>query len=104
MPFQLDYGVDTDAGGRADHSAKLTLTPSHLPGGPDSGKIRSAGLDVSYDDGVTWHEQRLDRTRDGWVTRLRAPGKAEHLTLRATAEDAYGNSVEQTVVRAVGLK
>ncbi|WP_239117018.1 S8 family serine peptidase [Planotetraspora phitsanulokensis] len=102
--IQLDYGVDTDAGGSADRSARLTLTPSHLPGGPDSGRIRSAGLDVSYDDGATWHRQRLDRTRDGWVTRLHAPADAEHLTLRATAEDTYGNSVEQTVVRAIGLK
>jgi subtilisin family serine protease len=102
--IQLDYGVDTDASGKADRSAKLTLTPSHLPGGPDSHAIHSAALDVSYDDGVTWHEQRLDQTHDGWRTKLRAPATAQHVTLRATAKDAYGDSVEQTIVRAFALK
>jgi hypothetical protein len=102
--IQLDYGVATDTSGKADRSAKLTLTPSHLPGGPDSSAIRSAGLDVSYDDGDTWHEQRLDRTHDGWHTRLRAPATAQHVTLRATAGDANGDGVEQTIVRAFALK
>jgi hypothetical protein len=102
--IQLDYGVDTDTSGKASRSAKLTLTPSHLPGGPDSKAIRSAGLDVSYDDGATWHEQRLDQTHDGWQTKLRAPATARYVTLRATAKDAYGDSVEQTIVRALALK
>ncbi|MBP2706978.1 S8 family serine peptidase [Microbispora sp. RL4-1S] len=102
--IQLDYGVDTDAAGRASRSAKLTLTPSHLPGGPGSGTIRTVGLAVSYDDGATWHEQRLDRKGDGWTTTLHAPGEAVDLTLRATAADTAGNGVEQTVVRALGLK
>jgi hypothetical protein len=102
--IQLDYGVDTDASGKAARSAKFTLTPSHLPGGPDSHAIRPAGLDVSYDDGATWHEQRLDQTHGGRQTKLRAPATAQHVTLRATAKDAYGNSVEQTIVRAFALK
>jgi hypothetical protein len=96
--------VDTDTSGKASRSAKLTLTPSHLPGGPDSKAIRSAGLDVSYDDGATWHEQRLDQTHAGWQTKLRAPATARYVTLRGTAKDAYGDSVEQTIVRALALK
>jgi hypothetical protein len=35
---------------------------------------------------------------------VRAPATAHHVTLRATAKDAYGDSVEQIIVRAFALK
>jgi subtilisin family serine protease len=102
--IQLDYTVDTDITHRAARSAPLTVTPSHLPGAPGSRSITSVTLDVSYDDGVTWRAQRLHRTAAGWTTDLKAPRNAQHVTLRAGAEDAYGNRVEQTITRAFGLK
>jgi pimeloyl-ACP methyl ester carboxylesterase len=43
-------------------------------------------------------------TKDGWTTGLRAPKSAQNVTLRTGAKDAYGNSVEQTITRAFGLK
>ncbi|GAA0459515.1 peptidase [Paractinoplanes deccanensis] len=102
--IQLDYEVDTDITHRASRTAAITVVPSHLPGAPSTKTIRSATLDVSYDDGVTWVTQRLRRTGDGWTTTLRAPRNAQHVTLRTGAEDRYGNSVEQTITRAFGLK
>ncbi|MEV6867899.1 hypothetical protein AB0M44_43820 [Streptosporangium subroseum] len=101
---QLDYTVNTDLTGRASRSAALTLTPSHLPTGPASTTIRSAGLDVSYDDGVTWSKEHPKQTADGWEIKLHAPSRAQYVTLRAQAQDKQGNSVEQTIVRAFGLK
>jgi hypothetical protein len=102
--IQLDYTVDTDISHRAARSAPITVTPSHLPGAPGTGSITSVTLDVSYDDGVTWHTQRLHRTAAGWTAGLKAPRTAQHVTLRTTARDAYGNRVEQTITRAFGLK
>jgi hypothetical protein len=102
--IQLDYSVDTDIANLASRSAAITITPSHLPGAVSTKKITSTTLDVSYDDGVTWVSQRMHKTAKGWTTDLRAPKTAQNVTLRAAAEDAYGNSVEQTITRAFGLK
>ncbi|AWW43661.1 hypothetical protein DN051_43460 (plasmid) [Streptomyces cadmiisoli] len=102
--LQLDYALDTDLEHKAARSAKVTLLPSHLPAATNAGTVRSAGLWVSYDDGATWREQRLKKTGHGWETQLRAPAGAKHVTLRAQARDSRGNSVEQTVIRAFGLR
>jgi subtilisin family serine protease len=102
--IQLDYRVDTDPADRASRSAAITLVPSHLAGAPSTRSITSAELDISYDDGATWVSRRLTRTADGWTTDLRAPRSAQHVTLRASAKDTAGNSVEQTITRAFGLK
>ncbi|MEU8382539.1 hypothetical protein [Streptosporangium sp. NPDC048865] len=89
---------------RVSRSAALTVVPSHLPGGPKSSTIRSGELQVSYDDGATWRTRRLTRTGDGWRARLGAPAGARYVSLRAAAEDDRGNAVEQTIVRAFGLR
>ena len=102
--IQLDYAVETDLEDKAARTAAVTVTASHLPGGPDTAAIGKATLQVSYDDGATWVKQRMARTKDGWTTRLAAPAAADHVTLRAGAEDSYGNAVEQTITRAVGLR
>lgn len=103
-PIQLDYDVDTDLAHRASRTAGITVVPSHLAGAPSSRSITSVTLAVSYDDGATWVGQRLSRTQAGWTTELRAPRSAQHVTLRTTAKDAYGNRVQQTITRAFGLR
>ncbi|WP_235456830.1 S8 family serine peptidase [Streptomyces olivochromogenes] len=100
--IQLDYGVDTDTAGRADRRAELTVTASHLPG--TTAAIGTPSLEVSYDDGNTWHTSDLTRTGDGWRTALNAPESADFATLRATARDDAGNTVSQTITRAFGLR
>lgn len=102
--IQLDYDVEVDRAGRAGRRAELTLTPLHLPSVVDSGRIGTATLDVSYDDGATWSRASLDHDRKGWTTKLRAPDGARAVTLRAGARDSAGNSVSQTIVRAFGLR
>ncbi|MEU4244776.1 S8 family serine peptidase [Actinoplanes sp. NPDC026619] len=102
--IQLDYQVDTDLSHRASRSAEITVRPSQLRGVPSANVIRAATLDVSYDDGASWVSQHMRLTKDGWTTDLRAPKSAQHVTLRAGARDAYGNSVAQTITRAFGLK
>ncbi|MGW5433798.1 S8 family serine peptidase [Streptomyces sp. NPDC004059] len=103
--IQLDYTVEgMDASGKAHRHADITVTPSHLQGAPSSDTIKTVGLDVSYDGGVTWHHTTLTRTAQGWNTQLDAPAHAQFVTLRTSAADTEGNSVTQNITRAFGLK
>ncbi|MGK5440923.1 S8 family serine peptidase [Micromonospora sp. URMC 105] len=103
--LQLDYTVDTDAIGTAKGRADLTVSAAHLPGVTGSGGIGPVTLEISYDDGGHWRKQSLERTPDGaWTAHLTAPEGAAYLSLRAGATDRAGNSVEQTVIRAFGVR
>ncbi|MBB5479181.1 S8 family serine peptidase [Micromonospora parathelypteridis] len=102
--IQLDYAVDTDVDGKAKRDAELTVTALHLPTATEASAIRTVTVDVSYDDGVSWHDAKLKHKGDGWRTRIDAPRKADFVTLRTTARDARGNSVEQRITRAFGLR
>ncbi|MEV6367197.1 S8 family serine peptidase [Micromonospora musae] len=102
--IQLDYAVDTDVDGKAKRAADLTVTALHLPTATEASTIRTVTLDLSYDDGATWHHAKLRRDGDGWRTRIDAPRTARFVTLRATARDTRGNSVDQLITRAFGLR
>ncbi len=100
--LQLDYRVGTDAAGRAGRHDALSVTAAHLWGAGLTGTIGKAGLELSYDDGRTWHKA-AGGGADGRF-RLDAPHKASFVSLRATAKDSAGNAVHQTVIRAFGLR
>jgi subtilisin family serine protease len=104
--LQLDYAVDTDAAGSAKGRSDLTVTAAQLPGAVGVGVgIGPVTLEVSYDDGGHWQKQTLDRASGGsWTAHLRAPKGAEYVSLRASATDSAGNSVDQTVIRAFGVR
>ncbi|WP_432043938.1 S8 family serine peptidase [Streptomyces cadmiisoli] len=99
---QLDYAVDLDLDGRARRIADLSITPSVL--GAPATKVSSVRLEVSYDDGATWHRQKAIRHNGSWTTVLLAPHSASFVSLRTTATDEKGSSVSQTIIRAHGLK
>ncbi|MFE6961634.1 S8 family serine peptidase [Streptomyces sp. NPDC057696] len=99
---QLDYAVDLNTEGKARRTAALALTPSVL-GSPKTG-MSSLKLEVSYDDGATWHRQNTLRHDDTWTTVLTAPDSASYVSLRTTAKDTTKGSITQTVIRAYGLK
>ncbi|MGW3664702.1 S8 family serine peptidase [Streptomyces sp. NPDC005141] len=99
---QLDYGVDLNAEGEARRTAGLTLTPSVL-GAPKT-DVSSVRLEVSYDDGTSWHRQNTLHHNGTWKALLAAPDSASFVSLRTTAKDETGGSVTQTVIRAYGLK
>ncbi|WP_423462349.1 S8 family peptidase [Promicromonospora sp. MS192] len=100
--IQLDYDVDTDTAGRAARTARLAVTPSHLPG--IEATVGRPTVEVSYDDGATWRRLDLTRDRGAWSARLAAPRGAQFATLRTTVEDSAGSSVSQTLTRAFGLR
>ncbi|BBH71822.1 peptidase [Actinoplanes sp. OR16] len=105
MPLlQLDYGVVTDLAGYARGGRQsLTLTPSHLPGAVGAGRITTATLDVSFDDGATWKKASLRRSGSGWAATFPAP-LSGFVTLRATARDTAGNTIRQEITRAYGIR
>ncbi|MFE7753292.1 S8 family serine peptidase [Streptomyces sp. NPDC057428] len=103
--IQLDYSVEgMDDAGRTARRAAITVTPSHLEGGPRSDTIGKVALDVSYNDGATWQHTALTHTAAGWTTHLNAPAKAQFVTLRTSASDSENNTVTQKISRAFGLK
>ena len=91
---------DTAFGVTVEQRAPVSvgLTDVAVAGG---GKPGAPRVEVSYDDGATWKKLNADH-RGGF--RLDAPRKAAFASLRVTGTDSAGNSVEQTVIRAVGLR
>lgn len=102
--IQLDYAVATDLSGKASRRTPLQVTPTHFENGTGAGTIDNVRLEVSYDDGATWHTSKLRRSGMTWTTYLDAPSKAKFASLRTTARDTHDNSVSQTLNRAFGLR
>ncbi|MFJ8158026.1 S8 family serine peptidase [Streptomyces sp. NPDC094468] len=101
---QLDYGTDLDRAGRAARTSVFSIDPVVL--GSDAAKdaVTSVGLEVSYDDGASWHPQALKKVRGSWRTELHAPPRARFVSIRVTAEQRNDGGVRQTVNRAFGLR
>jgi hypothetical protein len=103
--LQLEYAVDTNPDGSTCADPTLTLSAVHLADATGTGAIGAVTLDVSYDDGAHWQHASLSRAKgSGWTARLHTPNKAHFVSIRATARDAAGNSVNQTVLRAFGVR
>ncbi|MEU9635638.1 S8 family serine peptidase [Streptomyces tendae] len=108
--INLSFDVDTDLAGKVRGGKKLGigLGAEYVAGAPDTGTIGGGRLEVSYDDGKSWHQVRL-RGGDGggetsWQGTLSVPRDAEHVSLRASARDDRGGSVTQEIVRAVAVR
>lgn len=108
--LQIRYGLQPDDSGSVSRDARFGVTVEQrapvsvglvdvkVAGG---GSPRTQKVDVSYDDGATWTHVREDY-RGSY--RLDAPRKARFVSLRVTGNDSAGNTVDQTVIRAVGLR
>ncbi|SDJ56080.1 S8 family serine peptidase [Streptomyces indicus] len=105
--LNLGYAVDTDLAGdvRGGRPLPVGLFAEYVKGAPDTGRIGSGSLEVSYDDGATWQRVQL---RDGagaaWKGTLAVPRDAEFVSLRASVSDDRGGSVRQEIIRAFGVK
>ena len=83
-------------------SLPVGVTRLDLPTGAP--KVRTLGVEVSYDDGRSWVKAALEPTGPGWTARLNHPTGAAHVSLRATVADTDGNTHRQVVHRAYLLK
>ncbi len=108
--LQIRYDIQPDDSGSVSRDSRFGVTveqrapvsvglvETKVAGGGSPGRPR---VEVSYDDGATW--TRLTEDRRGSY-RLDAPRKARFASLRVTATDSAGNSVDQTIIRAAGLR
>ncbi|MFJ9346420.1 S8 family serine peptidase [Streptomyces sp. NPDC101237] len=101
---QLDYGTDLDGTGRAARTSDFSVSPAVVASAAAKDAVTSVALEVSYDDGATWHRQALKDDHGSWRTRLHAPARASYVSIRVTAEQRNGGGVRQTVDRAFGLR
>ncbi|WP_026422697.1 S8 family serine peptidase [Actinokineospora inagensis] len=94
--------ADVDSQGKAAPGSVLPirLTVQRQAGAPTS-RVTTLRTDYSTDDGKTWHPALTlhSSTGDG-VAVLVNPSTAGFVSLRVNAQDADGNAVTQTVIRA----
>ncbi|RSM61944.1 peptidase S8 [Kibdelosporangium aridum] len=80
-----------------------TVIPVHMDHN-SGGQVRSLTVQVSHDEGVTWKAAPVANFNGKWFTVVSHPSAANSVSLRASAKDAEGNSVDQTIHRAFLLK
>ncbi|WP_433260359.1 S8 family peptidase [Actinosynnema sp. CS-041913] len=83
-------------------AGRLFAIPFAIQHQPDSsaGVTREFDLQVSVDDGVTWTKPFYVRVGDSGVALVRNPPAGGLVSLKASAADADGNRVDQTITRA----
>ncbi|MFF4729382.1 S8 family serine peptidase [Streptomyces mirabilis] len=99
--LSVDYdvtGLNLLNSAEAGHTSKLGLSVRNQSGGVTASSLKAW---VSYDDGTSWKEVKVKNGK----AELKHPKKgAGFVSLRVRAADRDGNIVDQTVVRAFGLK
>ena len=88
------------ARGQLNGGVEVATQPGARPS-----RIRSVTVEVSYDDGKTWHRAPVTRKAGKYEVRIPGGGNAGgYASLRATAKDRAGNTVTETVTRAYALR
>ncbi|MFF2506953.1 S8 family serine peptidase [Streptomyces sp. NPDC058067] len=104
--LNLGFDVDTDLAGDVPAGKRIPvgIHSEYVKGAAGTGTIGGGKLEVSYDDGKTWTAVALDGRGASWNGTLTVPGDAKFVSLRASASDDKGGSVQQEIIRAVGVK
>ncbi|WP_371604361.1 S8 family serine peptidase [Streptomyces sp. NBC_01220] len=95
------HGLDESGGARFLAVTRVDLAVQRAPGAAEA-TVGPTRLEVSWDDGVTWHTVKVTAGKHGSPDHayLIAPLRASYATLRATVTASDGSSVKQTVTRA----
>ncbi|MET9472741.1 S8 family serine peptidase [Streptomyces sp. NPDC002922] len=59
---------------------------------------------ASYDDGTSWKEVKVIHDKGGYLADIKNAKGAKFVSLRVQASDQDGNTIDQTVLRAYGVK
>lgn len=98
------FRPDVDHRNRAPAGMTVAVPVTIDRAGP-IGRISKPTVEVSFDDGATWTPVTVERQGHGtYLAIVTHPSTALHVSLRATASDDRGNTVEQTIHRAYLLK
>ncbi|GAA4623578.1 S8 family serine peptidase [Actinoallomurus vinaceus] len=96
-------GLDDANQAAAGATVRLPVRVVRNPGAP-SAPVAELTVQISTDDGRTWQNVPVARSGGGWVATVTNPATAGYVSLRATATDSAGDSVEQTIVRAYSIR
>jgi subtilisin family serine protease len=66
-------------------------------------KVKSLTVDVSFDEGGTWHSVPVKREGKEWCAIVRHPLQGQYVSLRTQIDDGSGNQFEETIIRAYSL-
>ncbi|ONI84768.1 hypothetical protein ALI22I_30195 [Saccharothrix sp. ALI-22-I] len=88
------------------HAGRPFVIPVYAQrnGSPTATGVRTPEIEVSYDDGKSWQRARVGKLGERWLALVEHPADAKFVSLRAKAQDADGNTVDETIIRAYGLK
>jgi subtilisin family serine protease len=96
--------LDERNGAPAGQHFAIPATLSRPTGAPVA-RLRRLGVDVSYDAGETWQRALVVRLGDVALVLIRHPRQGGGtVSLRATAADKSGNTLEQTILDAYHLR
>jgi subtilisin family serine protease len=93
--------LDLTGTAKPGHAINVPVTVTRQ-GGAVGPAIASLTVDVSYDDGATWTAGRMTRVGDKWTLALDRT-TAGYASLRAHAADTAGNTITQTIIRALRI-
>ncbi len=87
-------------------AGRLFLLPITVArqGGVPAAPLRRLSLSISHDGGQSWHQAPVLRFGDVAVALVHHPHRAGTVSLRASAEDDDGTSVEQTIRDAYRIR
>ncbi|MET8388499.1 S8 family serine peptidase [Streptosporangium canum] len=81
---------------------RLPMWAERNPGAPQAG-VKSVRLEMSSDDGTSWHRIPAVPTASGWTTVVPNPNTPGFVSLRVTATDTSGAGLTQTITRAYAV-
>ncbi|MFK4228007.1 S8 family serine peptidase, partial [Streptomyces sp. NPDC019890] len=93
-----------------NRAPNLPLFPLEITAGAQkestgAGEVDKVTVQQSADDGTTWKPARVYRANSKWFALLTHPkGDTKFVSVRVRAEAPNGDAVEQTTIRAYGLK
>ncbi|MEN3358227.1 MAG: hypothetical protein V7637_2209 [Mycobacteriales bacterium] len=100
------FAPTVDDRGRPPAGRRVLPVPVYLQRQADGGfgRLRSLTVQASFDDGATWRPVTLAGSGDRRVAMIRQPTGTGFVSLRATAADGAGNTLEETIIRAYVLR
>ncbi|WP_339149098.1 MULTISPECIES: S8 family serine peptidase [unclassified Sutcliffiella] len=107
LPFlTLHYQVDTDVNGNAplNPPTELVISVEKVKDAIGYGEVDGAILEVSFDEGATWKEVKLNRNDNTFTASIKNPKSATSVSLRTSAWDDQGNKITQEIIKAYGLR
>ena len=100
----VGFTPKVDESNRAEAGKRQRVPVTVRTVGGKAAAVDSLTVEVSFDDGKTWKQVRVTAKDGKWFAEIAHPADATHVSLRATAVDEDGSTVEETIIRAYGLK